>query len=188
MPKKFVGEPFNVLERFGYRKTLLLKKAILLVPAELFCRLRVPKSFEGELFKVSEKFEYGKNSCISKGYQYFLLKASSSHSAEVFVGEPFTVSKKFGYRKKILDKEEISLSSVETPLSQSVDQFRRGTLLCFKKHLASKVFMQRRGHLVLSTIFCFSGSKSFVRVPFCIPKFFRCGQKLMDKRWGLSRF
>ena len=107
---------------------------------------------------------------------------------EFFCGGTIQSFRKIRLSKNFLHKEQISIFSVETLLSHSVEKTRKGAYLCFKKHLASKVFMQRRGHLVLSNIFCFTGSKSFVRVPFCIPKFFRCGQKVMDKRWGCPVF
>ena len=145
VPENFLGEKIIVLERFGYRKPFLLKKAIILVSAELFCRLRVPKIFVGKLFNVSEKFGHGKYICIWEGCHYFLSKSFSSHSAEKFRGGTIHCVRKIRLSKKFMHKEEISLISVETPLSHSLEKFRRGTLLCFKKTLASKVFMRRRG-------------------------------------------
>ena len=96
--EKIRGKPFNVSEKFGYRKTLGIKRGYRYFLLKHFC-LRVPKIFVGKHLNVSEKFGYRKTLCIKRGYHYYPLKSFSLTLPKNFVGEPFWVSKKITYRK-----------------------------------------------------------------------------------------
>ena len=80
-------------------------------------------------------------------------------------------------------KKGISLFSIEKFLSHSADKIRRGTLLCFKKILLSKIFMYWRGggHPGFVEIFLPHGTKNFVSEPFWVSENFWYGKKIMDK-------
>ena len=123
-----------------------------------------------------------------KGISLFFFEGFFFSQCGSFRGRTIHCFKKIRSSKSFLHKEEKSVFSVETLLSHSVKKIRKEALLCFRKTAGMQVLMQRRGHVVLSTIFCFTGPKIFVRVPLCIPEFLWCGPKVMDKRWGLSRF
>ena len=99
-----------------------------------------------------------------------------------FVGEQFSVSENLEYRKSFLHEKGISRFCVENFLSHSTEKLRRRPLLCLKKVLVSKIFMHRRGGImVLSKIFRLTGPKNFVRVPFCFTKLLVL-KKFMDER------
>ena len=101
--------------------------------------------------------------------------------------EQFGVSENFEYRKKILQRG-ISQFYVENLLFHSHKKLRRRTLLCFKKNLVSKNFMHNRsGIMVLSTSFCLTGPKNFVRVPFVF-QILSNMETNMDMRWGYHIF
>ena len=62
---------------------------------------------------------------------------------------------------------------VDIFLSHSTEKFRRGTLLCFKKFLVSKTFIDKKGggrecHNFPSKICCPAVPKNFVGEPFCV--------------------
>ena len=80
-------------------------------------------------------------------YHDFLSKFFVS-VAKIFLGEPFCVSKIFWYRKILWirrGREGVSQFSIENLLSHSTEKHRRRTLLCFRKFLVSKNFMDKRG-------------------------------------------
>ena len=63
--------------------------------------------------------------------------------------------------------------SVKIFLSHSTERFCKGTLLCFRKFLLSKNFMHKRGYQdFLSTIFCLTIPKIFVREKLMLSKIF----------------
>ena len=73
-----------------------------------------------------------------------------------FVGEHFCVSENFWYGKILWirgGREGVSRFSVETFLPYSTGEFRRRFLLCFRKFLAWKNFMDKRGEGGSITIF-----------------------------------
>ena len=73
-------------------------------------------------------------------------------------------------------RERVSSSSVKNFLSHSAEKFRRGNLLCFRKFLVSKKFMDKRGvgpagggreyQVFPSKFFCLTVLKIFIREPF----------------------
>ena len=149
------------------------------------------EKLRGGTLQSLRKIRVWNNFLHMKGISLFSVENFFVSQCEIFRGGTIQCFRKIRISKKFLlflHKEQKSIFSVETLLSHSVKKIRRENLLCFRKTAGMQVFMQRRGHLVLLSIFCFTGSKSFVRVPFCIPESLWCGQKVMDKRWGLSRF
>ena len=84
----------------------------------------------------------------------------------------------FGIRKLrgskfFLQEKGILRFSVEVFCPTVQKKLRRRTLLCFKKILVSKNFKYKRvGIMVLSNFFCPTGSKNFVRGPFCVSEIF----------------
>ena len=80
--------------------------------------------------------------CKRRGYHDFPLKNFCLTVLKHFVEKPFCVSENF-WNQKILwirgrGREGVSRFSVENFLSHSTENFRRGTLLCLRKILASK--------------------------------------------------
>ena len=101
------------------------------------CCFTVPKNFVGEHFCVSENFVW-KN---------FMDKRGEGGSI---------VSENFWYGKILWirgGREGVSRFSVETFLPYSTGEFRRRFLLCFRKFLAWKNFMDKRGEGGSITIF-----------------------------------
>ena len=154
-----------------------------------FLKSQSAENFLGVTIQCFRHNRLSTNFSLRKVYHFFVSKFFSSHSADIFVGEPFIVLERFGYRKNFLHEDEISLFSVETPLSHSLDKFCRGTLLCFKKTLASKVFMRRRGaYSFVEKFFCFTGPKNFVSVKSVFQKFSGVDNKLLIKDGGCPVF
>ena len=101
----------------------------------------------------------------AKGCHHFPLKNFSPRVPKKFVEEPFCVSEKFWYRNILWIRDgggeggSITIFCQKF-LSHSTKKIRRGTLLCFRKILVSKHYMdKRRGrggreyHNFLSKIF-----------------------------------
>ena len=70
--------------------------------------------------------------------------------------------------------EGVSRFLVENLLSHNTEKIRRGTLLCFRKLLVSKKFMDRRGeyHDLPSKACCLKVPKKFVDETFCVSEKF----------------
>ena len=92
VPKNFVGEPFIVLERFGYRKNLCIKRRYHWSPLKHLC-LIVSKNFAGEPFFVSKKLWHPRFSC--EGGEHIVL----SKSFFCFTGPKNCISVKSVFQK-----------------------------------------------------------------------------------------
>ena len=91
-----------------------------------------------------------------------------------------------------MHREEIPLFCVEKFLSHSTETFRRETLLCFRKLLVSKNFMDKRGegrdcHVFVRKIFCLTVPQNFLEELFCASEVFGYPKILWIRR-GVSRF
>ena len=112
----------------------------------------------------------------SRFYRNFLSHRTETKS---FVKEPFCFPENFWYRKKIWIRGGISRFSVEIFVSHSAEKFRKGILLCLRKFLVSKNFMDEKGgcHVFLSKICGLTVPKNFVGIP-----------SLLQKIWGIEKF
>ena len=97
VPKKedFVGEPFGVSEKFGYRKILCIRRGFHYFLLKIFSS-RSAEKFRGGPFNVSENFGYRKVLCIRRGYHYFPSKIFCLTVPKKFVGEPLCFKKHSG--------------------------------------------------------------------------------------------
>ena len=76
-------------------------------------------------------------------------------------------------------------SSVEFLLAHSVDKFRRGTLLCFKRFLVWQKFRDMRGVSRFSVeFFCLTLSERIAGEPFCVSKKFWYRRFSSRRVWG----
>ena len=141
MPKNFVGEPFNISENLGSRKTLCLIRRYHDFPSKIFC-LTVPINFVGESFNVSENLGSRKTLCIIRRYHDFPSKifclTVPINFAEEHFGVSFFVSQ---YRKISLRNTSVFPGTVETFLSHSAEKF---ALQYFRKFWVSENFMHNR--------------------------------------------
>ena len=79
-------------------------------------------------------------------YQYFPSKLFCFTVPKIFVGESFSVSLISGIKKfRIGGGEEVSRFSVVIFLPHSTENLRRGTLLCSRKILVSKIVRNKGG-------------------------------------------
>ena len=83
MPRKFVGELFNVSENLGSRKVFCIIGWYHDFPSKIFS-LTVPKNFVWEPFYVSENLRYGKKLRMREGYD--VCVAIIFWSAPTFLG------------------------------------------------------------------------------------------------------
>ena len=146
-PKNFVVEPFCVSENFWYRKILWIRRG----------REGVSQfSIENLLSHSTGKLRKRTLVCLTKirVSKNFLQEGSSTIFCRLclaepkkFVGETFCVSENFWYRKILWIRrgEGVSQFSIENLLSHSTGKLRRRTLLCFRKFLVSKNFMDKKG-------------------------------------------
>ena len=85
-----------------------------------------------------------------------------------FVGQPFRVSLISGIGKFYASEGYVTIFC-RNFLSHSAENFRRGTLLCFRKLLVPKNVRDKIGggyHDFLSKLFCHTVLKKFVGEPF----------------------
>ena len=135
--KNFEEEAFCVLQKFWYRKNLC--RGGNHDPHSRICCLKVPKNIVGEHICVSQSLWCRKTFWITRGSALggvlrFPVKNLLSHS--------FFVLANFCYRN-FLPQRGISRSSFENLLSHSTQKLSRRTLLCFRKFLVSKSFMDK---------------------------------------------
>ena len=96
--KKFVGEPFDVGEKFGYRNFSWIGEGgggkSITISRRKFFYVTLPINFVGEPFGVSENFWHRKNLCIKEGGGRIMIfrRIFLSHSAENFRTEHFSVT------------------------------------------------------------------------------------------------
>ena len=146
MPKKFVDEPFCVSKKFWYQNFLCIGGGYHGFVENFLSHRTETKNFVREPFCVSESFWHGIKLWIRKGYHYSPLKFFC-----------LTVPIKFGFQRfltsinsttdfYILCKrggyQDFSWSIF---LSHSIETFRSGTHLWFRKILVSKLFKHERG-------------------------------------------
>ena len=118
--------------------------------ASRFCRKLVVSRCRENSWKTllvfQSKFLVMKIFMHRRGHHGF-VENFLSHRTETkkFVKEPFCVSEIFWCRKKFMDKRGVSRFSVENFLSHSAEKLHKGTLLCFRNFLVSKLLMLERG-------------------------------------------
>ena len=113
------------------------------------------------------------------GVSRFSVGNFLSHSAQKIVGEPFGFSENLRYQKILCIRGVLGYygSPSEKFLFHTSEKFRRGTLLCFRKFLVSKNFMDKKGgrrecHNFPSKICCLTVPENFVGELFCVPENF----------------
>ena len=104
MPKIFVGEPFIVLERFGYRKTFCIKRRYHCSPLKHLC-LIVSTNFAGEPFFVSKKTLASKVFMRRRGADSFVEKFFCFTGPKNFVSVKYVFLKFSGVDNKLLIKD-----------------------------------------------------------------------------------
>ena len=112
----------------------------------IFCQslcLTVPKKFVWQPFSVSEKIGCRKNLRTLRGFHYFLLAIFCLRTPKNFVGKHFGDSENFWFRKFSLIREVGVYHDIFS--SHSIENFRTGTLLCFRKNRVSKNLMHKNG-------------------------------------------
>ena len=87
-----------------------------------------------------------------------------------------------------MHREEIPLFCVEKFLSHSTETFRRETLLCFRKLLVSKNFMDKKCdgrdcHVFLRKFFCLTVLKVFVGELLRVSEIFESEKNFWVRRW-----
>ena len=103
--KKIRGEPFNVSDNLGYRKTLYIIGGYHDFPSIFFLFFFDRKTSQGTLlcmtkFRVSRNFLHeGDITIFSQGVARFSIDYFMSQSTETFLGEPFSVSLISGVEK-----------------------------------------------------------------------------------------
>ena len=132
-----------VLEKFGNREVLCLGRRYYYSPLKSFC-LKVPEEFVGEHFCVSKKISSRKLSCKRGGTSWF-CEFFCLRGLKRFLGGYFSVSEKFGYRKIFCLRSGHYFLTTKFFGITDPKNIRRWTLLCFKKFLVLKFFMQRMG-------------------------------------------
>ena len=96
VPKKFVGEPFDVSENLGYRKILCIIGGVTFFRRK-FLVSQCQKTSWGTLLCFKD-FLVWKKMDERGGYHDFRAKCFCLTVPKKFVGEPFCVSKEFWYR------------------------------------------------------------------------------------------
>ena len=82
---------------------------------------------------------------LKEGISFFPIEIFLSHSAEKFRGEYLNVSENFGYRK-FPCRRGVASRFFRLFFSQDRnEELRRGSLLCFRESLVSKILYMRGG-------------------------------------------
>ena len=145
--EKICREPFPCFKKNLVSKHLLHRKGISLKSAGNLLSHSAKKLCTWSLlyfkkFLVSKKFKDKRN----RGNHNFPSKTWRLTVSKNIVGETFCVSEKNWYRKLLWisgrRKDNHDFSQIFLP--HSIEKFRRGSLLCFKKLRMSDIFMDKR--------------------------------------------
>ena len=209
VPINFVGEPFCVAEKFGYRKTLCTSTmsrfsvAIFLSHSAKKSRGGTVQSFRN--FRVSKNLKHKKGISLVVSVEFFVSKCPKTSLGKpvyqncsdnknfldkrgiriltIFCNQCPKTSRRnpSGFQKysdsgNFLDNRRIKILPIFFS-SDSAHELRGGTLLCFRKFLVSKNFMDRKGrgrdfHNIPSNICCVTVPKNFEDEPFCVSEMF----------------
>ena len=104
-----------------------------------------------------------------------------------FVNESFGVSK-LSCMEIFLHKRGTSQLSVKSFLTQSTEELRSGTLLCFSKILVSRIVTDKRQISRLPVIFLFYRTKEFVGDFFLRSRKCRVSIRVRDNRGDITIF
>ena len=123
-----VFQKISGLEKIRYMKGVLLRFCV----GKIFC-LILPENFvEGP--SLVEKIAGFEIFLHNRGYHDFPSNILRLTVPKNFVGDP-SVFYKFSSMKKLWIKKGVSRFSVGSFLSHSAEDFRGGTILCFRKFL-----------------------------------------------------
>ena len=133
--QKLRGEPFNIIDKLGFRKTLCIIAGFHDFPSKNYS-VTVPKNSVVEPIDFPANFYNGKILCIREGVSRFCFRSFLSHIAEQFCGQPFEVSGCLGYPKNFMHNRTVSRLAINF-MSQRTERVRRRTLRFFRKFLVS---------------------------------------------------
>ena len=166
LAKNFVGRllPFR---KFLVSKHLKDRRGLSFFTVENFLSHSAKKFRRGAL--LFQKFS-GLEKLHKMVYHDFVEKWFS-HSTEKFRTGTLCLSESFWYRNIWRKRGGYHLIPSIFILSHSAGNFRKGTILCFRKFLVSKDFMQKRGdHDFVWQFFCLTVPKNFVGRSLCFRK------------------
>ena len=143
-PETFGGGTFLCFKNFLVGKNFVVKGGGSRFVVENVLSHTTEKVRRETLPSFRKNLESKKNTDFrGAGYHDFPSKLFCFTVPNLLVEEPFCVSQSFGYRK-FYSQEGISQFSKEKLLSHSVEIFRRGTFLCFRKILKTMIFSDKR--------------------------------------------
>ena len=141
--RKTLWRTLHCIRKFGVSKNFMhLKGGITIFRREFFVSHYRKNSWEA--LQCVRKNGVSKILCIIGGYHDSSSKILYPTVPKNFVKKPFCVSENFGYGK-ILCTRGVYHDFLSKFFSHNPEKFRRGTLLCFRKFLVSKNFIDKRG-------------------------------------------
>ena len=110
--RKLRGEPFTIIEKLGFRKTLCIIAGFHDFPSKIYS-VTVPKNFVVEPFDFPANFYNIKILCIREVVSRFCFGSFLSQYAVQFCGKPFEVSGCLGFPKNFMHNRTVSRLAIK---------------------------------------------------------------------------